>query len=129
MSWRILEDIKRVFGAVGRIHAQALYILDDAMSIAHRGTLIRMSGKARLPTVDGYSVCVNDGGLISYGPSFADMFRRAAGYVHNILKGASPSNLPIEQASKFELVVNMAANALGIAMPQSILLHADEVIR
>jgi putative tryptophan/tyrosine transport system substrate-binding protein len=130
VSWRLPEDLENVFGAVARAHAQALYILGDAMFIAHRKALIRMSAKARLPTVYGYSVYVNDGGLMSYGPNFEDMFRRSAGYVHNILKGANPNTLPIEQASKFELVVNLkAAKALGITIPQSILLRADEVIR
>ena len=130
VSWRLPKELENVFGAVARAHAQALYVLGDAMFIAHRSALIRMSTKARLPTIYGYSVYVNDGGLISYGPSFEDMFRRSAGYVDNILKGASPSNLPIEQASKFELVVNTkTAKALGITLPQSILQRADELIR
>ena len=89
-----------------------------------------MASKARLPVIYGERNFADAGALMSYGPNFGDMFRRAAGYVAKILTGAKPGDLPIEQPTKLELVVNLkAAKALGITIPQSILLRADEVIR
>ena len=130
VSWRTPEEVGNVFETIGRAHVQALYVLGDAMFIAHRTELIGLSAKARLPTIYGYTVYVNDGGLMSYGPSFGDMFRRAAVYVHSILKGAKPGDLPIEQPAQFELVINLkAAKALGLTLPKSLLLRADQVIR
>ena len=126
---RTPEEIGPALAAVGRAHAQAMYVVGDAMFIAHRATLIRLA-KARIPTIYGYRVYVDDGGLMSYGPSFLDLFRRSAKYVDKILRGANPGDLPIEQPNQFELVINLkTAKALGLTFPQSILLQADEVIR
>ena len=98
--------------------------------VVHRATLVKLASKARLPTTHGTSKYTEEGGLMSYGPNRADLFRRAAGYVDKILKGAKPGDLPIEQPTKFELVVNFkTAKALGLTMPESILKRADEVIR
>ena len=92
--------------------------------------LIKLASKARLPAIYGFRLYVDEGGLMSYGPNYADLLRRSAGYVDKILKGAKPGDLPIEQPTKFELVVNLkTARALGLTMPQSILLQAGEVIR
>ena len=104
--------------------------MDDAIFFDHRTTLFNLTSKARLPTSYSERLFVDEGGLMSYGPNRDDMYRRSAGYVDKILKGAKPGDLPIEQPTKFELVVNLkTAKALGITIPQSILLRADEVIR
>jgi putative ABC transport system substrate-binding protein len=85
--------------------------------------------KHRLPTINIFRQFVTDGGLMSYGPDLADLFFRAGGFVDKILKGAKPSDLPVEQPTKFHLAINMkTANALGLAVPPTLLVHADEVI-
>ena len=92
--------------------------------------LVKLASKARLPAIYGFRLYVDEGGLMSYGANFADHLRRSARYVDKILKGAKPGDLPIEQPTKFELVVNLkTAKALGITIPESILLRADAVIR
>jgi putative ABC transport system substrate-binding protein len=104
--------------------------MDDASFTAHRTTLLNRASKARLPTSYSERPFVVEGGLMSYGANIFDLYRRSAGYVDKILKGAKPGDLPIEQPTKFELVVNLkTAKALGITIPESILLRADEVIR
>ena len=118
------------FSAVGRAHANALYVIEGPFFFVHRTTLVELASRARLPAIYGHTAFVDEGGLMSYGPNFGDMMRRSAGYVDKILKGAKPGDLPIEQPTKFELVVNLkTAKALGITIPESILLRADEVIR
>ena len=93
-------------------------------------TLLNLVSKARIPAIYPVRRFVDDGGLMSYGTNFGDLFRRAAGYVDKILKGAKPADLPVEQPIKFDLVVNLrTAKALGLTIPQSVLLQADEVIR
>ncbi len=127
VSARTPEEFGPALSAVSRAHAQALYVIDDPVFFTHRMTLIKLVSKARLPTISAQR---EFGGLLSYGANFGDLFRRAAGYVDKILKGAKPGDLPIEQPTKFEFVVNLkTAKALGITIPQSILLRADEVIR
>jgi len=124
------KEIDPAFLAVSRAHVQALYVIEDAFFDTHRTTLLKLAYKAGLPTMYGHRAFVDEGGLMSYGPSAGDLFRRSAGYVDRILKGAKPADLPIEQPTKFELVVNLkTAKALGITIPESILLRADEVIR
>jgi putative tryptophan/tyrosine transport system substrate-binding protein len=123
-------EIDPAFSAIRRAHAKALYIVPDALFLTHRMTLLKLASKARLPAMFGDKEFVYAGGLMSYGASYEDLFRRAAGYAVKILKGAKPADLPIEQPTKFELVVNLkTAKALGITIPESILLRADEVIR
>jgi putative ABC transport system substrate-binding protein len=127
---RTPEEFDAAFSAVSRAHAQALYLLDSPLFYAHRMTLAKLASKARLPAISGQRDFPDAGGLMSYGANYGDLFRRSAGYVDKILKGAKPGDLPIEQPTKFELVVNLKnAKALGITIPQSILLQADEVIR
>ncbi len=124
------EEIGPAFSTINRAHAQALYVLDDPFFLVHRMTLLKRASNARLPVIAGFRDFADAGVLMSYGANFGDLFRRSAGYVVKILKGAKPGDLPIEQPTKFEFVVNLkTAKALGITIPQSILLRADEVIR
>jgi putative ABC transport system substrate-binding protein len=124
------EDIAPAFSAVNRARVQALYVIEDPLLLVHRPSLFKLASNARLPTIHGNRKYVDAGGLLSYGANYGDLFRQSAGYVDKILKGAKPGNLPIEQPTKFELVVNLkTAKALGIKIPESILLRADEVIR
>jgi len=127
---RTTEQLGPAFSTVGRAHVQALYVINDAFFFNHRTTLLKLSSKARLPVLYEERNFPDTGALMSYGPNIEDLYRRSAGYVDKILKGAKPGDLPIEQPTKFELVVNLrTAKALGLTIPQSILLRADEVIR
>jgi putative ABC transport system substrate-binding protein len=127
---RTPEEFGPAFSAVSRARAQALYVIEDAFFFTHRATLLKLASKARLPIIYAYRAFADEGGLMSYGANSGDLFRRSAGYVDKILRGAKPGDLPIEQPTKFELVVNLnTAKALGITIPESILLRADEVIR
>jgi putative ABC transport system substrate-binding protein len=127
---RTPEEFDSAFSAVSRAHAQALYVIDDSLFSSHQAALLKLVSKARLPAIYWARHYAEGGGLISYGVSYGDLMRRSAGYVDRILKGAKPVDLPIEQPTKFELVVNLkTAKALGITIPESVLLRADEVIR
>jgi putative ABC transport system substrate-binding protein len=124
------EQIDPAFLNVRQVHANALYVIDDALFFVQRTALLNLAAKARLPAVYGGRHWADAGGLMSYGANYADVFRRSGGYVDKILKGAKPSDLPIEQPTKFELVINLkTAKAFGITIPESIMLQADEVIR
>ena len=106
----------------------ALFTLPSPLS-PYRKRIVGLAAKKRLPTMFSYRHFVEAGGLMSYGASIADLMRRAAFYVHKILKGAKPADMPVEQATKFDLVVNLkTAKALGITFPPSILLRATKVI-
>jgi putative ABC transport system substrate-binding protein len=130
VSARTPEAFGPAFSAMGRARAEALYVLPDAFFFSRRVTLLRLASKARLPAISVARQFAEAGALMSYGPNFGDPFRRSAGYVDKILKGAKPADLPIQQPTQFELVVNLkTAQGLGIAIPESILLQADEVIR
>jgi putative ABC transport system substrate-binding protein len=127
---RTPEEFGGAFSAVSRAHAEALYVIDDPLFITHRTRLLKLAWKRQLPVIFGEREYVDEGGLMSYGRSAGDLFRRSAGYVDKILKGAKPGDLPIEQPTKFEFVVNLkTAKALGLTIPESILLRADEVIK
>jgi putative ABC transport system substrate-binding protein len=127
---RTPEEIGPAFSAVSRAHAQALYVIEDPLFTTHRPAILKLASKARLPAIYSERQFAVAGGLMSYGANNADLFRRSAGYVDKILKGAKPGDLPIEQPTKFELVVNLkTAKALGLTIPQSILLQADKVIQ
>jgi putative ABC transport system substrate-binding protein len=130
VSARTPEEFGPAFSDANRAHAQALYVLEDPHFYVHRLTLLKLASKARLPTMYGQRDFVDEGGLMGYSANFGDLWRRSAGYVDKILKGAKAADLPVEQPTKFELVVNLkTAKALGITFPQSILLQADRVIR
>ena len=127
---RTPEQFGPAFLAASRAHAQALYVIDDPLFITHRTTLLKLALKARLPAIYSERRWADEGGLMSYGANYGDMYRRSAGYVDKILKGAKPGDLPVEQPTKFEFVVNLKiAKAIGITIPQSFLLRADEVIK
>jgi putative ABC transport system substrate-binding protein len=109
--------------------ADALYVVPDPLLNSNRIPLNTLAVAARLPTMHGFREFVEAGGLISYGPNWPDMFRRAAHYVDKILRGVKPADLPIEQPTKFDLVINViTAKALGLTVPPSLLARADEVI-
>jgi putative ABC transport system substrate-binding protein len=124
------EEFQAAFSAIKQAQPQALYLHENAVFYVHRRVLASIAAEARLPTLYGSKVFVQAGGLVSYGVDYADQIRRSAWYVDRILKGAKPGDLPIEQPTKFELVVNSkTANALGLTIPEPVLLRADEVIR
>ena len=123
------EDFDRAFSDMTRARAGALTVLGGAMLFTERRRLVDLAAKNRLPAVYPWREGVDAGGLMSYGPDIADLFRRAATYVDKILKGAKPGDLPVEQPTKFELVINLkTAKALGLTIPPSLLLRADQVI-
>jgi putative ABC transport system substrate-binding protein len=124
------EQFARAFGAMRRGHADALLVLGDPLTYFHRKLIVDLAAKNRLPAMYNEREYANVGGFMSYAADIFDDFRRAATYVDKILKGAKPADLPIEQATKFGLVINLkTAKALGLTIPQSLLLRADEVIR
>jgi putative tryptophan/tyrosine transport system substrate-binding protein len=123
------RELDAAFEAIVREHPEALLLLVDPFTLSQRARIAEFAAEQRLPAIYETSDFVDVGGLISYGPNIPDQYRRAAGYVDKILRGAKPADLPIEQPTKFELVINMrAAKALGIKIPDSILLRADRVI-
>jgi putative ABC transport system substrate-binding protein len=124
------DRFDRAFSDMTRAHAGALTVLPANMFLREHRRLVDLAAKNRLPAVYTSREFVDAGGLMSYGASQPDLFRRAATYVDKILKGAKPGDLPVEQPTKFELVINLkTAKALGLTIPQSVLAHADEVIQ
>jgi putative ABC transport system substrate-binding protein len=123
------EDFGRAFSDMTRAHAGALTVWTSPALYNERKRLVDLAAKNRLPAVYPSREFVDAGGLMAYGPNLADMYRRAATYVDNILKGAKPADLPVEQPTKFELVINLkTAKALGLTVPPSLIARADEVI-
>jgi len=123
------EQFDSAFAAMTRERADALLVLSDAIFWNHRTQIADLATKSRLPAIYGRLEHVEAGGLMAYAPSNADLLRRAATYVAKILKGAKPGDLPIEQPTKFDLVINLkTAKALGLTIPPSVLLRADRVI-
>ena len=124
------HEFDGAFEAMGKERAGALLVLADSMFVFHRARLADLAARSRLPAAYGNRADVEAGGFMSYGPNFPDLWRRAAIYVDKILKGAKPADLPVEQPTKFELVINLkTAKALGVTIPQSILTRADEIIQ
>ncbi len=124
------DDFERAFAAMTRERAGALLVLTDGMFLLHLTRTADLAAKSRLPAMFALREQADAGGLMAYGPSLRDSFRRAATYVDKILKGAKPADLPVEQPTKFELVINLkTAKALGLTIPQSVLIRADEVIQ
>src|SRR5262249_51586298 len=126
---RDVEGIERAFVALAQERVGALVVLPDAMLFNEHRRIVELAARARLPAVYESREAVDAGGLIAYGPRIRDNFYRAATFVDKILKGAKPANLPVEQPTKFELVINLkTAKALGLTIPPSVLARADEVI-
>jgi putative ABC transport system substrate-binding protein len=122
------EDIATAFEAL-KSRAQALCVVGDALVMTHRVRISTMALAARLPTIYNIREYVEAGGLMSYGPNIPDLFRRAADFVDKILRGAKPGEIPVEQPTKFDLVINLTtAKALGLNVPPTLLAQADEVI-
>ena len=122
------EDIAPQIGSLGD-RAQALYVVGDPLTADNQLQINRLALAARLPSMHGSRSYVESGGFVSYGPDFSDLFRRAADYVDKILKGAKPADLPVEEPTKIELIVNLkTSKALGLAIPEAFLMRADEVI-
>jgi putative ABC transport system substrate-binding protein len=123
-------DIDRAFSEMTRARAGALTVLSTPMFIIERRRLVDLAAKNRLPALFPTRDSADAGGLASYGPNLADSFRRAATYVDKILKGAKPADLPVEQPTKFELVINLkTANALGLTIPPSVWERADHIVK
>jgi putative ABC transport system substrate-binding protein len=132
---RILEargpgDIERAFAAMTSKRTRALLVLGDPVFTSHRKRIADLAVNGRLPTVSGSREFVDAGGLMAYGPSFTEMYRRAAVYVDKILKGTKPADLPVAQPAKFELVINLkTAKQIGLTIPPNVLARANQVIR
>jgi putative ABC transport system substrate-binding protein len=125
---RRAEEIAPAFQAV-KNRAEALYVVGDPLLTTNRLRIVTFALTARLPTMSNFGEFVKAGGLVSYGTSIPDMFRRAGGYVDKILRGAKPADLPVEQPTKFDLVINLiTAQAFGLTIPPALLARADEVI-
>jgi ABC-type uncharacterized transport system substrate-binding protein len=123
------EDFDGAFQAAVRGRSQGVIMVQSAVYAAHRGKLAAIALKTHLPTISGETGYAEAGGFMNYGPNIPESWRRAAGYVDKILKGAKPGDLPIEQPNKFEFAINLkTAKALGLTIPQSLLLRADQVI-
>jgi putative tryptophan/tyrosine transport system substrate-binding protein len=124
------QDLEGAFARLAQAHPEALLVLQDSLLVMHQQPIVAFATQQHLPSVFRTREWVVAGGLMSYGPSFPDLFRRAATYVDKILKGTKPADLPVEQPMKFELVLNLkTAQALGLTIPPSVLLRADEVLQ
>ena len=127
LTLRAPEDLEEIFSAAQR--ASAVVMPDDAVFTAHRTQIAELALKNRLPVIYSTRELVSAGGLMSYGPNTSDLYRRAADYVDKILRGAKPADLPVQQPTKFELIINLTtAKALGLDVPPLLLARADEVI-
>jgi putative ABC transport system substrate-binding protein len=127
---RSAGDLDSAFRAMSSQGAGAVLVLSDPVFTIHRARIVELAAKARLPAMYGIREAAEAGGLMSYGPDYVELGRRTATYVDRILKGAKPADLPIEQPTKFELVVNLkTAKALGLVVPPSVLGRADTVIQ
>jgi putative tryptophan/tyrosine transport system substrate-binding protein len=124
------KDIETTFRAAGRGRAEAVLVLASPVLNSQRSQIVDLAIKSRLPAIYWAPEWVEDGGLMSYGVSYTDLYRRAATYVDKILKGAKPADLPVQQPTKFELVINLkTAKQIGLMIPPNVLVRADKVIR
>jgi putative ABC transport system substrate-binding protein len=127
---KAIEEFKIAFAGIAKQRLGGLVMLADRFLLANRARVLDFVAQRRLPVMYPYQEFVDDGGLMSYGPSYTNMYRRAATYVDKILKGANPADLPVEQPTKFELLINLkAAKQIGLTIPPTVLAQADRVIR
>jgi len=125
-----VDELEGALAVAVKAHAGGVIVISDPFTVRQRLRIVQLAVQTRLPAVYGFGEFARAGGLLAYGPSVADLARRAAAYVDKILKGAKPGDLPVEQPTRFELVVNLkTAKTLGRTIPQSVLILADEVIR
>jgi putative ABC transport system substrate-binding protein len=124
------DDLDRALARIKAARPDGLVVVPDRFLLAYRESIVQFVVKNRLPGMFPHREFAQEGGLMAYEPDFADMYRRAATYVDKILKGAKPADLPVEQPTRFELVINLkTAKALGLTIPQAVLLRADQVIQ
>ena len=124
------NDLDRALARIKAARPDGLVVIADRFLLAYRASIVQFVVKNRLPSMFSFREFAEEGGLMAYAPDFADSYRRAATFVDKILKGAKPADLPVEQPTRFELVINMkAAKALGLTIPQTILLRADHVLQ
>jgi putative ABC transport system substrate-binding protein len=127
---QVADDFAGAFSTIAKQRATALITFPDALMMAHRKEIAEFAGSLRLPSVGGWSEFADAGGLMTYGPNLFNSFRRVALYIDKILKGAQPADLPVEQPTKFELVINLkTAKQVGLTIPPNVLARADRVIR
>jgi putative ABC transport system substrate-binding protein len=127
---QLAEDFAGAFNAIAKQRANGLITFPDALMLAHRKEIAEFAAKHRLASLGGRSEFADAGGLMTYGPNLSDSFRRMAFYVDKIIKGAKPADLPVEQPTKFELVINLkTAKQIGLTIPPNVLARADQVIR
>jgi ABC-type uncharacterized transport system substrate-binding protein len=124
------KDIETAFRAAGKERADAVLVLSASVLNSHRTEIAKLAAKSRLPAIYPFPEYVEAGGLMAYGPSVTDLFRRAATYVDKILKGTKPADLPVEQPTKFEFIINLkSAKQIGLTIPPNVLVRADRVIK
>ena len=129
LRWHSPSQLEDLFAVMIAEHANALIVTDDPLGFTYRAKIVDLANRHRLPAIYGLKAFAEGGGLMAYGASLTDLWRRAATYVDKILKGAKPADLPIEQPTKFELIINhKTAKALGLTIPPSLLARADQVI-
>jgi len=127
---RSAAELEAALAEISKLHCEAIVVFPDAGTMTYSGRIAAFTSKTGIPAMSGWAPFAEQGNLITYGPDLRDAFRRLATYVDKIFKGAKPAELPVQQPTKFELVINMkTAKVLGLTVPQSILLRADEVIQ
>ena len=127
---RDAKELDGIFVAITKERLTRLMVLADPLTVRNRGHIVELAARTRLPAIYPFLEFTRVGGLMAYGPSIPELFRRAAGYVDKILKGAKPADLPVEQPTKFDLVINLkTAKALALTIPRTVLARADEVIQ
>jgi putative ABC transport system substrate-binding protein len=126
---RVPDDLDKGFESAVQVGAQAIMTTEDAIQITYRDRVVELGRRHKMPVASEFGEFAQAGTLMSFGPSILDQFRNAASYVDKLFKGARPGDLPVEQATRFELVINLkTAKALGLTIPQTLLLRADQVI-